>query len=178
MLGEMWETKQFSKVLQNSLKVIYLQQTTKKLLHFQPFALSREEIQFFSWFSRVLEYLFCEISISKLSENGSKLYIIYRVWWKYWNWYLMEFLTGGGGGGVLFLRSLSEILKIWLPMWRHLPKNVSKMSKLVISSTNVDRKMKIKSKMKFEVKYLFMKLFFRNREILATFHDVIFSKLG
>ena len=99
MLGEMWETKQFSKVLQNSLKVIYLQQTTKKLLHFQPFALSREEIQFFSWFSRVLEYLFCEISISKLSENGPKLYIIYRVWWKYWNWYLMELLTGGGGGG-------------------------------------------------------------------------------
>ena len=48
MLGEMCETKQFSKVLQNSLKVIYLQQTTKKLLHLQPYALSREEIQFFS----------------------------------------------------------------------------------------------------------------------------------
>ena len=80
MLGEMWETKQFSKVLQNSLKVIYLQQTTKKLLHLQPYALSREEIQFFSWFSRVLEYLFCEIIISKLSENSPKLYIIYRVW--------------------------------------------------------------------------------------------------
>ena len=109
MLGEMWETKQFSKVLQNSLKVIYLQQTTKKLLHFQPFALSREEIQFFSWFSRVLEYLFCEISISKLSENGPKLYIIYRVWWKYWNWYLMEFLTGGGGGYCFW----DHFLKYW-----------------------------------------------------------------
>ena len=47
-----------------------------------------------------------------------------------------------------------------------------------ISGINGDRKMKIKSKRNFEVRYSFMKLFSRNLKILAPCCDVIISKLG
>ena len=46
-----------------------------------------------------------------------------------------------------------------------------------ISGINGDKKMKIKSKRNFEVRYSFMKLFSRNLKILAPCCDVIISKL-
>ena len=47
-----------------------------------------------------------------------------------------------------------------------------------ICCTNGDRKMKIKNKKNFKVRYLFMKLFSRNLKILAPCCNVIIPKLG
>ena len=47
-----------------------------------------------------------------------------------------------------------------------------------ISCTNGDRKIKIKSKKNFEVRYSFMKLFSGNLKILAPCCDVIIPKSG
>ena len=44
--------------------------------------------------------------------------------------------------------------------------------------TNGDRKMTIKSKRRFQVKCLFMKLFSRNLEIQVPYCDFVISKLG
>ena len=63
----------------------------------------RDQFQFFSLFSQILEYLFCDVIIFNLSEKGPKLYtciesdgkIEINIWWK--------FLKRG-----LFLISLSD----------------------------------------------------------------------
>ena len=47
------------------------------------------------------------------------------------------------------------------------PKQLVKKVKIRISCTNIDRKMKIKSKKNFDVRYSFMKLCFQNLEILV-----------
>ena len=53
-----------------------------------------------------------------------------------------------------------------------------KRAQTCISCTNGDRKMNIKRKRKFEVRYMFTKLFSQDLEILAPCCDVIISKLG
>ena len=58
------------------------------------------------------------------------------------------------------------------------PKLARKRTQTRISCTNVDRKIKIKNKRNSEVQYSFMKLIFRNFEILAPCCDVIILKLG
>ena len=58
------------------------------------------------------------------------------------------------------------------------PKLARKRTETCILCTNGDRKMKIKSKRNFEVRYTFMKLFSQNLEFLAPYCHVIISKLG
>ena len=58
------------------------------------------------------------------------------------------------------------------------PKLARKRAQIRISCANGDRKMKIKSKRNFKVRYSFMKLISQNLEILATCCDVIVSKLS
>ena len=70
--------------------------------------------------------------------------------------------------GICFWNHYLRILKFWLQWWHNKPKNGSKSS-----CVNIDRKMKIKSKRYFEVKYLFMKAFFRNFEVLTLHGDII-----
>ena len=53
-----------------------------------------------------------------------------------------------------------------------------KRTKTCISCTNGDRKMELKSKRNFEVRYTFMELFSQNLEFLAPCCHVIISKLG
>ena len=58
------------------------------------------------------------------------------------------------------------------------PKLPRKRIQTGISCTNGDRKIKIKSKKNFEVRYSFMKLFSGNLKILAPCCDAIIPKLG
>ena len=58
------------------------------------------------------------------------------------------------------------------------PKLARKRAQTRMSCTNGDRKMKIKNKRNFKVRYSFMKLFSRNLESLFPCCDVIISGLG
>ena len=123
----------------------------------------RNEIQFFLLILQILEYLFLLWRhIDKLGKKGPTLYIMYQGWKQY----LMELWSEE------FVSKITDSL--W---WRHQTKNGSKRSKLVTSFTNVDRKMKIKSKRYFEVNYSFMKRFSQNFEVLAEHSAVINPKL-
>ena len=61
--------------------------------------------------------------------------------------------------------------------WSSTQKKFKKVQ-IVISCTNVDRKMKIKSKRNFQIRYSFMKLFSQNLDIQTPICDVIISILG
>ena len=58
------------------------------------------------------------------------------------------------------------------------PKSARKRVQTGISCTNSDRKIKIKTKRNFEMRYSFMKLFSGNLKILAPCCEVIISKSG
>ena len=78
-----------------------------------------------------------------------------------------------------FMKLFSQIFDVLTQLYDAInPKLARKRVQTCISSANGDRKMKIKSKRKFEVRYSFMKLFSRILEILALCCDVIILKLG
>ena len=78
-----------------------------------------------------------------------------------------------------FLKSFSQSCKVLTQRGDVInPELASKRAQTHISCTNGDKKMKIKSKRNSEVRYLFMKLFSQNLEILAPCCDVIISKLS
>ena len=117
----------------------------QKFLHFQRFAFLRDQIQFF----QNSGIFFCEVIISKLIEKGSKPYIMYQEWQKHRNQHLMAFFSEGFVSDITFWYNadLTPVLTSSTQKW---------VRKVYIG---VDRKIKMKSKINFEVKYLFMKLF-------------------
>ena len=76
------------------------------------------------------------------------------------------------------LKLLSKFWSFDTPWWHHQPKSGSKSSNISISSINVDRKTKVKSKRNFEMNYLFMKPFSQNFEVLTQLGDIIKPKLA
>ena len=83
-----------------------------------------------------------------------------------------------------FLKSLFQnfdffwlFRKFWLSTVMSLTQKWLKKAQIVISCTNVDRKMRIKSKRYFHVNYSFMKLFSQNFEALTQCCNVINPEL-
>ena len=77
----------------------------------------------------------------------------------------------------LFLKLLSQSLEGFTPRGDVINPKIGQKVQIDISCTNVDRKMKIKSKMLIEVNYSLMKLFSQNLEFLTQSGSVINQKL-
>ena len=80
--------------------------------------------------------------------------------------------------GVRLWDHFLKILQVLTRVVTSFIQNWVKRTQTCISCTNGDRKMTIKSKRRFQVKYLFMKLFSRNLEIQVPYCDFVISKLG
>ena len=77
-----------------------------------------------------------------------------------------------------FLKPLSQNLEVLAPRGDVLAQKWVKKVQIGISCTNVDRKMKIKSKRYFDVNYSFKKQSSQNFEVLTQCGNVINSKLA
>ena len=73
----------------------------------------------------------------------------------------------------LFLKPVSEHFEVLTPVVTSSTQKWVKQVQIGTSCTNVDRKMKIKSKRYFEVNYSFVKPFSQNIEVLTYCGDVI-----
>ena len=71
-----------------------------------------------------------------------------------------------------------KILQVLTRVVTSLNQNWVKRTQTCISCNNGDRKLTIKSKRRFQVKYLFLKLFSPNLEIQVPCCDLVISKLG
>ena len=77
--------------------------------------------------------------------------------------------------GSLFLRSLSQNIALLTPTVTTLTQN---WVQICISHTNDDRKMKVKSRGKFELKYPFLKPISQTFEVLPPRGEAINPKMG
>ena len=76
-----------------------------------------------------------------------------------------------------FLKPLFQNFEVLTPRGDVVSPNMDGKVQIGISCTNVDRKMKIKSKRYFKMNYSFRKLFSQNVEVLTQRDDVINPKL-